>query len=64
MIYNGSTPVETKVTHFINYIESSNVNNSSYNYKNAKTTSDVRPIICVSSAKERKTQVQWAVVIE
>ncbi len=40
-----------------------NPNNSSCNHKNVKTTSNVGPIICVSSTKEGKTQVGWVVTI-
>ncbi len=40
-----------------------NANNFSYNCKTTRTTSDVRPIICVSSTKERKTQVRWDITI-
>jgi hypothetical protein len=39
-----------------------NVNNFSYNRKNTRTTFDVGLIICVSFAKERKTQVGLVVV--
>jgi hypothetical protein len=45
-------------------MESLNANNSSYNHKNAGTTSNVKPIICVSSAKEGKTQVGWATIVK
>jgi hypothetical protein len=46
-----------QATHFANCIESPNANNSSYNYKNVRTASNVGPTICLSSAKEGKTQV-------
>jgi hypothetical protein len=58
-----SNPWGFQTTHFTDYIERPNTNNYSYNRKNVGTTFDARPIICVSSAKERKTQVRWVVVI-
>jgi len=43
--------------------ESPNANNSSYNRKNVKTTSDAGLVICVSFANEGKTQVKRAVIV-
>jgi len=50
-------------THFDGYTKSPNVDNSSYNCKNVKTTFDVRLVICVSFAKEGKTQEGWATIV-
>jgi hypothetical protein len=50
-------------TQFVGYIKSHNANNSCNNRKNTRTTSDVGPPICVSFAKEGKTQVKWVVVV-
>jgi hypothetical protein len=58
-----SNPYGDQATHYIACIESLNANNSCYNRKNARTTSDVEPTICVSSAKKKKTQVRWAIVV-
>jgi len=58
-----SNPWKDKATHFVNYIESPNVDNSSHNCKNTGTTSDVGPTLCVAFAKEGKTHVGWVVVI-
>jgi hypothetical protein len=52
-----------QATHVNGYIESPNVNNSFYNCKNVKTTSDAGLAICVSFANEGKTQVRWAAVV-
>ncbi len=60
---NWSNLWGNQVTHFAGYTESPNVNNSSCNHYNAKTTSNVGPTICVSFAKEGKTQVRWATAI-
>jgi len=45
---------ENQATHFASYLKSLNADNSSYNCKNIRSTYDVRPIICVSFAKEGK----------
>jgi hypothetical protein len=58
-----SNPYGDQATHFDGCIESPNADNSSYNRKNARTTYNARPIICVSFAKEGKTQVGWDVTI-
>jgi len=52
-----------EVTHFVGCIGSLNVDNSSCNHKNVKTTFNMKLIIFVSSTKERKTQVRWVVVV-
>jgi hypothetical protein len=52
-----------QVTHFDGYTKSPNADNASYNCKNVKDTFDARLVICVSFAKERKTQVGWAIVV-
>jgi len=44
-----------QATHVDGYIESLNANNSSYNCKNARTTSNARLVICVSFTNKRKT---------
>jgi hypothetical protein len=51
------------MTHFINCIENPNVPNSSCNRKKTSNTSDARPIMCISSANEGKTQIRWVIVI-
>jgi hypothetical protein len=58
-----SNLLENQATNFNGYIESPNVDNSSYNRKNVRTTSNVGLTICVSSAKERKAQIGWVVVV-
>jgi hypothetical protein len=58
-----SNPYGNQAIHFVGCIESLNANNSSYNHKNARTTSNVKPTVCVSSAKEGKTQVRWATIV-
>jgi len=52
-----------QATYVNGYIESPNANNSSYNHKNVKTTSNVGLVICVSFANKGKTQVKWAAVV-
>jgi hypothetical protein len=42
---------KNQTTHFVGCIERPNTNNSSYNLKNVRTTSNVGPTICVSSVK-------------
>ncbi len=56
-------PCENQATHFVGYIQSPNVDNSSCNHKNVGTTFDAGFIICVSSTKEGKTQVGRALVV-
>jgi hypothetical protein len=41
---------ENQTTHFVGYVESLNTKNSYYNYKKIRTTSNARPILCVSLA--------------
>jgi hypothetical protein len=50
-------PCWDQTTHFVNYIESPNVPNSSYNCKKTCTTSKAGPTMCVLFTNERKTQV-------
>ncbi len=54
---------EDQTTHFVSCLKSLNADNSSYNCKNIRPTYDVRPPICVSFAKEGKTQVWWATIV-
>jgi hypothetical protein len=56
-------PCGDQTTHFDTYIENPNVDNSSCNHKNVRTTFDAKPTICVSSAKERKTKIGWIVIV-
>jgi hypothetical protein len=49
-----SNPCGNQATHYIGYTKSFNANNSCYDHRNTKTTSDVGPTICVSSTKESK----------
>jgi hypothetical protein len=59
-----SNLVETKLNTSLAALKAlSNVNNSSYNHKNTRTTFNVGPIICISSTNEGKTQVGWVVAI-
>ncbi len=50
-----SKPFENQATHFTNCIKSLNVENSYYNHKKIKTTSNAEPTICVSVANKGKT---------
>jgi len=63
VIIKWSNPCGDQATHFASYIESPNDDNSSYNHKNAITTYNAGPTICVSSAREGKTQVGWAITV-
>ncbi len=58
-----SNPWGDQATHFVGCTERPNADNYSYNRKKVGTTSDGGPIICVSFAKKRKTQVGWATII-
>ncbi len=58
-----SNPCGDQITHFVEYTKSSNVKNSSYNYKKTGTTSDEGPTICVSFVNKGKPQVEWAATI-
>jgi len=51
------------MTHFVNCTKSPNAPNFSYNCKKSNNTSRARPIMCVSSTNERKTQVRWATTV-
>jgi hypothetical protein len=55
--------LEDQATHFDEYTESPNANNSSYKCKNVRSTSNAGLAICVSFANEGKTQVGWVVII-
>jgi hypothetical protein len=52
-----------QATHFDGYTKNPNVNNSSYNRKNARTTSYAKLAICVSFTNEGKIQVGWVTVV-
>jgi len=58
-----SNLLRNQATHVDGYTKSPDVNNSSYNRKNARTTFDARLAICVSFANKGKTQVRWDVVV-
>ncbi len=58
-----SNPYGDQVAHFVGYTKSPNAQNSCCNCKIKRTMSYARPIICVSSTNEGKTQVRWDVVI-
>jgi len=47
-----SNPYGNQVTHFITCTESINAENFFYNHKKTRITSDVGPMICVSSVNE------------
>jgi hypothetical protein len=57
-----SNPYGNQTTHFISCTKGPKANNSFCNYKNATTTFDVGPTICVSSTKEGKTQARWVML--
>ncbi len=50
-----SNPYGDQTTHFINWMESPNATNSTYNHKKMGTTFETWPTICVSSTNERNT---------
>jgi hypothetical protein len=56
-------PCGDQAIHFIGCIESLNAPNSSNNCKKTSNTFEAGPIMCVSFANERKTQVGWVVVV-
>jgi hypothetical protein len=56
-------PCGNQVTHFINCTKNLNAPNSSCNCKKTNNTFEARPIMCVSVASERKTQVGWVVAV-
>ncbi len=58
-----SNPCGNQATHFAGCTESFSAKNSSCNCKKIRTTFDARPIICISSTNEGKTQVKWAVIV-
>jgi len=58
-----SNPYGDQTTHFIDYTKSPNAQNSCCNCKKTRTTSNVGPTICVTSANEGKMQVGWADVV-
>jgi hypothetical protein len=58
-----SKPCGDQITHFVNCTESSNVENSSYNYKKTWTTLNEGSTICVLFVNKRKPQVGWVITI-
>ncbi len=58
MIYSGD-----QIIHFIGCTKNLNAENSYCNHKKKRTTSNAGPIICVSFANKRKTQVGWAIAV-
>jgi hypothetical protein len=52
-----------QATHFVSYTENPNAPNFSCNCKKKGNTFEVKPIMHVSSANERKTQVGWATIV-
>jgi len=60
---NWFNPYGNQFTHFVNYTKSLNASNSSCNHKKIGNTSEARPIMCISSTNEGKTQVGWVATI-
>jgi hypothetical protein len=58
-----SNPYGDQITHFIGCIKSPNVEKIYCNHKKIVTSLNARPIIFVSSANERKTQIGLADVV-
>jgi hypothetical protein len=52
-----------QTTHFVGCIISLNVENSYCNHKKTRTTSDVKPTICISFANKGKTQVRVVAIL-
>ncbi len=50
-----SNPYGDQTTHFINWVESLNATNSTYNRKKMGTTFETWPTICVSTTNEGNT---------